>query len=104
MHFMPPGCTAVGRALAAALRALCLLLCMVPGPPRPRVELLGVASMPFLSEPLQCALGWQGYDWGDLYPFPLRTLPALRYSAANFFLLDLHPNGTFRQGLSLSYF
>lgn len=36
----------------------------------------------------------QGYDWDDLYPFPARTLPALRYTADNFFLLELHHNGT----------
>lgn len=41
----------------------------------------------------------QGYDWGDLYPFVHRTLPALRYTAENYFLLDLNPNGTFRQAL-----
>eukprot|EP00887_Chlorella_sp_A99_P004161 scaffold23.g4161.t1 len=36
----------------------------------------------------------QGVDWGAAYPFPARTLPGLRYSPQNFFVLDLLPNGS----------
>lgn len=38
----------------------------------------------------------KGFDWQDLYPFPHLTLPAIRYDPANFFLLELHPDGSFR--------
>ncbi|KAI7845459.1 hypothetical protein COHA_001009 [Chlorella ohadii] len=37
----------------------------------------------------------KGLDWGSTFPFPTRTLPAVRYSAQNFFILDLHPDGSF---------
>lgn len=36
----------------------------------------------------------KGVDWGAAYPFPARTLPGLRYSPQNFFVLDLLPNGS----------
>ncbi|GAB4824110.1 hypothetical protein N2152v2_011156 [Parachlorella kessleri] len=39
----------------------------------------------------------KGFDWGDLYPFPHITLPAVRYDEQNFFILELEPQGTFRQ-------
>ena len=37
----------------------------------------------------------QGLDWGSAYPFPARTLPAVRYSPQNFAVLDLHPDGSY---------
>ncbi|KAL4422745.1 hypothetical protein ABPG75_008942 [Micractinium tetrahymenae] len=36
----------------------------------------------------------KGVSWEGLYPFPALTLPAVRYNPQNFFLLDLHPNGS----------
>lgn len=41
----------------------------------------------------------QGFDWEGLYPFPHLTLPAIRYDASNFFMLELRPNGSFRWGV-----
>lgn len=35
----------------------------------------------------------QGLDWQALYPFPVVTLPAVRYSPQNFFLLSLTAAG-----------
>ncbi|GAB4821960.1 hypothetical protein N2152v2_009006 [Parachlorella kessleri] len=37
----------------------------------------------------------KGVDWEDLYPFPALTLPALRYTDDNFFLLDLKSDGSY---------
>lgn len=36
----------------------------------------------------------QGLDWEGLYPFPTLTLPAVRYSSQNYFLLDMQPDGS----------
>lgn len=38
----------------------------------------------------------KGYDWEGLYPFPHLTLPATRFDADNFLLLDLYRDGSFR--------
>ena len=38
----------------------------------------------------------KGYDWQGLYPFPHFTLPATRFDADNFLLLDLRSDGTYR--------
>lgn len=37
----------------------------------------------------------KGIDWQDLYAFPAFTVPSTRYSAQNFRILDLHPDGSF---------
>lgn len=37
----------------------------------------------------------KGTDWEDLYPFPTLTLPAVRYSPQNFFVMDLASDGTY---------
>lgn len=50
------------------------------------------------SMPQPCPFNLQGLDWGDTFPFPTRALPAVRYSPQNYFILDLHPDGTFRCG------
>jgi hypothetical protein len=37
----------------------------------------------------------KGLDWEGLYRFPAYIIPSTRYNPQNFFLFDLHPDGSF---------